>query len=72
MAKRSAAHTKAQRQGKIRDNSTCQVCGSTHKVEGHHIIDHQFRGAASIDNIVALCHNCHRDVHAGRMDIAKF
>ncbi len=72
MAKRSAAHTKAQKQGRERDDNTCQVCGSAHKVEGHHIIDHQYRGAPSKDNIIALCHDCHREVHSGRMDIIKF
>ncbi len=72
MAKRSAAHTKAQRQGRERDNETCQACGSTHKVEGHHIFDHQYSGAASDDNIIALCHDCHQKVHTGKMDILKF
>lgn len=46
MAKRSSSHTRAQKNGKIRDGYTCQACGSKNKVEGHHIIDHQFSGAA--------------------------
>ena len=54
MAKRSSAHTRAQKNGKIRDGYTCQACGSKNKVEGHHIIDHQFSGAASTDNIISL------------------
>jgi len=70
--KRSYAHTKAQRQGRERDYNCCQVCGSSDHVEGHHIIDHQYGGAASADNIVALCRKHHDDVHSGNIDFLKF
>ena len=72
MAKRSTAHRNAQRAGKARDGYTCQVCGSKENAEGHHIIDHQFFGSSSVDNIVTLCHECHKDVHRGSIIIAKF
>lgn len=72
MGKRSSAHTRAQKAGKVRDNYICQACGSQKNVEGHHILDHQFFGAPTVDNIVSLCHDCHREVHRGNMDIAKF
>ena len=68
---RSSAHTKAQRAGRERDRNRCQVCGSKDHVEGHHIVDHQLGGAASVDNIIALCHKHHNDVHNGRLDIFK-
>lgn len=72
MAKnRSAAHTKAQRAGRERDGNVCQICGSKDHVEGHHIIDYQFSGAASTDNIIALCRKHHHDVHVGKIDILK-
>lgn len=72
MAKnRSSAHTRAQKEGRERDRNTCQICGSNDHVEGHHIIDHQFSGAANIDNIISLCHKHHNDVHNGRIDIMK-
>ncbi len=72
MAKnRSSAHTKAQRAGRERDGNRCQICGSKNHVEGHHIVDHQFGGAASVDNIIALCHKHHSDVHKGNIDIFK-
>lgn len=71
MAKRSSAHKAAQRAGRDRDRNVCQICGSTVDVEGHHIIDHQFGGAASKDNIVSLCHKHHRDVHDGKISIFK-
>lgn len=70
--KRSAAHTRAQKAGRERDRNICQICGSNNHVEGHHIIDYLFSGAASIDNIISLCHKHHNDVHRGRIDIMKF
>ena len=72
MAKnRTVAHTRAQKAGRERDSNRCQICGSKNKVEGHHILDHQFGGAANIDNIIALCHKHHKDVHKGNIDIMK-
>ena len=72
MAARSYAHQHAQREGKVRDHFTCQACGSREHVEGHHIMEHQFLGAADKENIVTLCHECHKEVHRGRLDILKF
>ena len=72
MANRSSAHIKAQMEGKARDLGICQVCGSKANVEGHHIIDHQFTGAADADNIVSLCRDCHTKVHKGKMTLFKF
>ena len=69
--KRTAAHIEAQRAGRERDGNVCQICGSSDHVEGHHIIDYQFGGAAVTDNIIALCHKHHNDVHNGRIDILK-
>ena len=69
--RRSAAHTKAQRAGRERDGNICQICGSREHVEGHHIIDHQFGGAALTDNIITLCHKHHNDVHNGKINILK-
>ena len=72
MSKRSSTHNVVQKNGKIRDFFTCQVCGSKNNVEGHHIIDYQFSGAASTDNIISLCHACHNAVHKGLLNIFKF
>lgn len=71
-SKRSSAHIRAQKNGKIRDDYTCQICGSKNDVEGHHIIDCQFSGAAATDNIISLCHNCHNLVHSGKLNLFKF
>ena len=69
---RSSAHVNAQRNGRLRDGNVCQICGSTDHVEGHHIIDHQFNGAALADNIISLCHKHHKEVNQGKIDILKF
>ncbi len=71
MGNRDSKHCKAQKDGKVRDLYTCQICGSTDNVEGHHIIDYQFGGAADVDNIVTLCRECHKQVHRGKIDILK-
>ncbi len=66
---RESSHIKAQRKGKERDNYVCQNCGSTIEVQGHHIIDYQYGGSDSVDNIVTLCRECHKKAHHGRMDL---
>ena len=60
-----------ERKGKERDLYTCQICGSIERVEGHHILNYQYGGAASVDNIVTLCQKCHKQVHRGNIDILK-
>jgi len=70
--RRSSEHLKAQKQGKDRDLHTCQICGDSNKVQGHHIIDVQFNGSANKDNIVSLCDDHHKKVHAGKLSITKF
>lgn len=72
MGTRGAKHTKVQRLGRERDFNICQVCGSKVRTEGHHFIDFQFGGAADVDNIITLCHNCHKQVHRGKIDLLKF
>ncbi len=72
MGKRSYEHTRAQKAGKLRDGNVCQICGSTEHVEGHHIFDFFFGGAANEDNIISLCHKHHKDVHDGKISINKF
>lgn len=69
---RSSAHQRAQREGRERDHNTCQICGSTDQVEGHHLIDHKYGGGADADNIIALCRKCHKDVHRGLIDLITF
>jgi len=70
--KRGADHVKVQKEGKARDLNVCQICGSKKNVEGHHILDFQFGGAPVVDNIIALCRECHKKVHKGLIVIIKF
>lgn len=72
MANRSAAHNRAQMEGKKRDLYVCQICGSTINPEGHHIIDYQYGGAATAGNIITLCRNCHKQVHRNKIDLLEF
>ena len=69
---RSSDHIKAQKDGKERDLKTCQICGSTERVEGHHIYDVKSGGSPHIDNIITLCYKHHKDVHRGEIDITAF
>lgn len=62
MAAREREHCFVQKKGKERDLYTCQICGSTDHVEGHHILNYQYGGAANVDNIVTLCKKCHKQV----------
>lgn len=71
MATREREHYVAQKKGKVRDLYTCQICGSADYVEGHHIMNYQYGGAASVDNIVTLCRKCHKQVHRGNIDVIK-
>jgi 5-methylcytosine-specific restriction endonuclease McrA len=72
MEKRNKRHLKAQKDGKKRDMNTCQICGNTHSARGHHIIDVQFGGSSDEDNIVTLCNEHHKKVHAKKINIIKF
>lgn len=69
---RPSSHTKAQKAGRERDSNTCQICGSKSHVEGHHIIDYQYSGVPSTDNIISLCHEHHKAVHNGLISLLKF
>ena len=69
---RSCKDKKIRKEGKERDSYTCQICGSTENVEGHHVVDYSFGGASDSNNIVTLCPSCHRKVHKGLIDIDLF
>lgn len=70
--KRGPEHNRVQMRGRERDDYTCQICGSTDDVDGHHVFDYQFGGEADVDNIISLCHECHNKVHGGLLDIFVF
>lgn len=65
--------TLARKLAKERDGYICMLCGSDENVEGHHIFEYAYEaGASDAENIITLCHNCHRLVHSGEVDIMVF
>ena len=55
-----------------RDNYTCQCCGKKNcRLEVHHIV---FRGNGGTDdeeNLITLCKECHKGIHAGTVVLNK-
>ncbi len=54
-----------------RDNYTCQCCRGKHKdskLEVHHIIYRSQGGSDEADNLITLCHTCHKAVHDGKIN----
>ncbi|MFC4488479.1 HNH endonuclease [Chromobacterium aquaticum] len=73
--RRSNKHISAQKTGKELDAYICFFCNKVDRGNhGHHIILFSENGSASIDNIITLCPECHREYHAGRIkiDIGRF
>ncbi len=53
-----------------RDNYTCQCCKGKHKdskLEVHHIIFKSDGGSDDAENLVTLCHTCHKKLHEGKI-----
>lgn len=51
-----------------RDNYICKCCKGKQKdskLEVHHIVYRSQGGSDEEDNLVTLCHSCHKDVHKG-------
>ena len=53
---------------KARDGFRCRSCGSRDHIEVHHIRQRKDGGSNSPDNLVTLCHECHRAWHEGKKD----
>jgi len=57
------AYRKLHRQVLRRDGWRCQVCGTTERLEVHHL---QFRSRSGDNdeaNLITLCRDCHRQAH---------
>ena len=55
-----------------RDGYTCQCCGKKNcRLEVHHIIFRSNGGTDDENNLITLCENCHKGVHAGIVELNK-
>lgn len=55
-----------------RDNYTCQCCRGRHRdsrLEVHHILFRSQGGSDEEDNLITLCHTCHKALHDGRLTL---
>ena len=53
-----------------RDNYTCQHCKGKHKdskLEVHHIVFRRNGGSDDSENLITLCHTCHKALHDGKI-----
>ena len=51
---------------RARDGLRCRSCGSRDHLEVHHIMQRKNGGSNSPDNLVTLCHECHKAWHEGK------
>ena len=55
-----------------RDNYTCQCCGKRNcRLEVHHIKFRSDGGTDDEENLITLCKECHKGVHAGTVELNK-
>jgi len=53
-----------------RDGYTCQHCGKSNLVlNAHHIIFRSNGGSDRPDNLITLCEDCHKKLHAGKIKL---
>lgn len=55
-----------------RDNYTCQNCKGKHKdskLEVHHIVFRSQGGSNEENNLITLCHTCHKNLHNGKFQL---
>lgn len=52
----------------MRDNFTCQLCGTKSNIQLHHIIyrSEDRNKINDVDNLICLCVKCHRLVHTNK------
>jgi 5-methylcytosine-specific restriction endonuclease McrA len=52
-----------------RDRWACRHCHNRNGLHPHHIIFKSHRGKDALDNLVTVCHVCHRAIHDGRLAV---
>jgi 5-methylcytosine-specific restriction endonuclease McrA len=58
-----------QKSPRVPAEKKCIICGTKENLQKHHLIQRKKGGTDVQENIVYLCKDCHRDVHAGRVYI---
>ena len=53
-----------------RDMDRCRVCTATRGIEVHHVVYRSRGGGHETANLVCLCGECHRRVHAGKIKLS--
>lgn len=50
---------------KVKRTGKCEICGSTEKLEAHHIIpwEYSISGRTDVKNGQCLCESCHKMIH---------
>ena len=57
-------YTNAREHTLVRDNYTCQCCGKKNcRLEVHHIQFRSNEGSDDLENLIALCEDCHNAIH---------
>lgn len=51
-----------------RAGQRCERCGERRPLDLHHRLPRSRGGTHGVENLVALCRDCHRAVHAGASD----
>ena len=69
-SKRDTRKTRMEEIARIK-GEVCVNCGSSEKIEYHHIVPLALGGNDYLSNIVPLCYRCHKAAHNGR-DIHKY
>jgi 5-methylcytosine-specific restriction endonuclease McrA len=72
LARNSARFKKLREVVKARDGHRCRRCGSSQRLEVHHVVPLEQDGAPfDVANLVTLCSGCHRGVAEPRAHTVK-
>jgi hypothetical protein len=56
---------------RIEMEDACSICGYVDNLRIHHIIPFSEFGKHSGDNLIILCHKCHKDVHRNNITLKQ-
>jgi 5-methylcytosine-specific restriction endonuclease McrA len=53
----------------VRDRFRCRHCNNMNGIHKHHIVYRSHQGSDELNNLLTLCHICHRAHHDGKLKI---